>query len=116
MTNEKIIQILYTYSAGEFIPKNPFPSCICDIYLDKNNRVWIVDVESLHLKVDFLLFDKDELNADSNSVDSFVPSLKICERSADIRSKHDTSCRGPIDAIDLISMDMKMLSSLGENI
>lgn len=73
-----------------------------DVYIDKKDRVWLLDFNVWGVQTDSLLFDWEELT--STSVDD-TPSIRVVEDD-ELAVHHDplASYRAPIDTIDLATM------------
>lgn len=79
----------------------PYVSFICDLYVDKAGKCWIIDFGELNEEADLLLYTWGELcgpdNVDRNS-DLF--ELRIVETSDQIIS-HSIANSGPLEAVDI---------------
>ena len=89
----------------------PFDSFVCDIYVDKNSKCWIVDFNCFSDDTDALLFEWNQLQEMANDYtyeeceNSF--ELKIVETSDQIIPTDAGVSRGPIDAIEVASGNVK---------
>lgn len=75
---------------------------VFDVYIDKNDRVWLVDFNLYHTRTDALLFEWEEIEALSSS-DTLLPTIKIVENENEVHYDPLASYRAPIDTVDLAS-------------
>ena len=116
MTTEKMIfrsQILDFYD--DYIYDN-FPgngNYSFDVYIDKKERIWLVDFNVWGSRTDSLLFTWDEIltmtmdaseSQDDSILDNRRPEIRVVETANEIHHDPLASYRAPIDTVDLASM------------
>mmetsp|Transcript_25668 Transcript_25668/g.62886 ORF Transcript_25668/g.62886 Transcript_25668/m.62886 type:complete len:408 (-) Transcript_25668:66-1289(-) len=85
-----------------------------DLYLDKKDRVWILDFNPWSQSTDSLLFEWSELltmddeeadvGDDEDDEPQLLPDFRIVETNQQVRQDPLASYRAPIDTVDLASM------------
>jgi len=98
---------------------------VFDIYVDKNNRVWLIDFNLWNIQTDALLFNWEELvdmiPGQSNGVEDTTvqqlmetndakPEIRIVNTENEVRHDPLSSYRGPVDAVNLASDKSGVLS------
>ena len=86
---------------------------VFDVYIDKQDRVWLLDFNVWGKQTDPLLFSWDELSSiasleaeehDALTHDNRRPEIRVVETVNQIHQDPLASYRAPIDAVDLASM------------
>lgn len=86
---------------------------VFDVYIDKQDRVWLLDFNVWGKQTDPLLFSWDELSSiasleseeqDDSSLENRRPVIRVVETANQIHQDPLASYRAPIDAVDLASM------------
>ena len=90
------------YASGQDIPNYVF-----DVYVDKNDRVWLIDFNLYHTRTDALLFTWEEIQSIASSLASLgeesMPKMRIVENENEVHYDPLASYRAPIDTVDLAS-------------
>ena len=100
---------LYDFITNTILDVNrcPFDSFVCDVYVDKNNKCWIIDFNNFSDDTDSLLFEWNQLRDMANSCSDAECErnfeLKLVETSDQIIPNDAGVSRGPIDAIEVAS-------------
>jgi hypothetical protein len=90
---------------------------VFDVYVDKNERVWLIDFNLWSTRTDGLMFtwkelvkfadesDEDQANDDLGviNIDNTRPNMRVVMNENEIHSDPLASYRAPIDAVDLAS-------------
>lgn len=86
---------------------------VLDVYIDKQERVWLLDFNVWGTQTDALLFSWDELlriasreteEQDDSSLENQRPEIRVVETANEIHHDPLASYRAPIDAVDLASI------------
>ena len=86
---------------------------VFDVYIDKQERVWLLDINVWGSQTDALLFSWDDLVSiasqetdehDDSSQENRRPEMRIVETANEIHHDPLASYRAPIDTVDLASM------------
>ncbi len=95
---------------------------VFDIYMDKNERIWLIDFNLWSLRTDALLFTWEELIATANdplcgqnqteakihdsditSIENVMPEMRVVMNENEVHYDPLASYRAPIDTVDLAS-------------
>ena len=87
---------------------NRLQNYVFDVYIDRRNRVWIVDFNVWSIQTDALLYTWEELvdikiPPDSVEVPTDWPELRVVENALEVRQDPLASYRAPIDTVNLAS-------------
>jgi D123 len=92
---------------------NQLSQYVFDIYLDKSDRVWLLDFNVWSIQTDSLLYTWEELVdmpipllvGDDDDVvgDRDFPQLRVVERALEVRHDPLASYRAPLDTVTLAS-------------
>ena len=94
--------------------KGRVPHYCFDVYVDKKNKVWLLDFNVWGHQTDALLFAWDELmtlaqpsqqQQDNASSSSNIVDFRVVEGDREIRHDPLASYRAPIDTLDLVTMN-----------
>ncbi|CAJ1965257.1 unnamed protein product [Cylindrotheca closterium] len=110
-----LVDFFYDYVRKQFAD-GTIENYVVDLYLDKKDRVWILDFNPWSQSTDSLLFewselltmDDEEVDCDDDSGNDeelrLLPDFRIVETNQQVRQDPLASYRAPIDTIDLASM------------
>lgn len=111
-----LVDFFYDYVRKRFA-KGTIENYVVDLYLDKKDRVWILDFNPWSQSTDSLLFEWSELltmdDEEADGVDDddddddeppLLPDFRIVETNQQVRQDPLASYRAPIDTVDLASM------------
>lgn len=76
---------------------------VFDIYIDKSERVWLLDFNVWSVQTDALLFEWEELVELELPVDTELPELRLVETALEVRQDPLSSYRAPVDTVELAS-------------
>lgn len=76
---------------------------VFDVYLDKSERVWLLDFNVWSIQTDALLFEWEELIHMDLPLDTELPELRIVETALEVRQDPLSSYRAPVDTVELAS-------------
>ena len=96
------------------ITRAPFNSFVCDVYIDKENKLWIVDFNIFDESTKSLLFNWEELRSFSNveaRINEFA-EFRLVSSSDDIIPNDAGISRGPIDAVNFIGKDLNAFKNI----
>jgi len=81
----------------------PYSSFICDIYVDKAKKCYILDINDFSVKTESLLYTWEELLSASTEREAYTDAfeLRVVESSDQIIPSSATSSFGPIEAVDV---------------
>ena len=87
------------------VMENRFPSSnyVFDVYIDKKERVWLLDFNVWGSQTDPLLFEWEELMSLAEEETSF-PEIRVVETELEIHHDPLASYRAPIDVIELATV------------
>ncbi|OEU21530.1 D123-domain-containing protein [Fragilariopsis cylindrus CCMP1102] len=78
---------------------------VMDIYIDKKDRIWILDFNPWSTNTDSLLYDWNELTSMDNDDDHDEDRIRITEAGgSQVKPDPLSSYRAPIDTVNLASM------------
>ena len=77
---------------------------VFDTYIDKKNRVWLVDLNVWGRRTDALLFTWAELMSMNASALPNGPEMRVVETERQVRADPLASYRAPIDTVHIASM------------
>lgn len=82
-----------------------FPSAnyVFDVYIDKKERIWLLDFNVWGSQTDSLLFEWEELMSLAEEETSF-PEIRVVETELEIHHDPLASYRAPIDVIELAAV------------
>lgn len=103
-TDKFLMQSLITEFFDEVI-RNQFAqgsiaNYVFDVYVDKNERVWLIDFNVWGRRTDPLLYDWSELM----ELDTDIPEIRVVQVEKEVRTDPLASYRAPIDTIHIASM------------
>lgn len=110
LKNEKdsILDLIVNFYLRCIRPKFLLQKFVFDCYVDKNQKVFLIDFNVWGQSTDSLLYDWEELN-DYCFSENHCTIFRLVENEGEVRHNPLASYRAPIDAIDLAS------DSLGAN-
>jgi hypothetical protein len=79
------------------------PNYIFDAYIDKQEKVWLLDFNVWGRRTDTLLFTWDELQTMDSGDDDTV-EIRVVETEKQVRGDPLASYRAPIDAVHIASL------------
>ena len=82
---------------------NKVKNYVFDVYLDKSERVWLLDFNVWSIQTDALLFEWEELVDMDLPVDTNLPELRVVETALEVRQDPLSSYRAPTDTVELAS-------------
>jgi hypothetical protein len=90
----------------ETVMEEQFPSCsyVFDVYIDKKERVWLLDFNVWGSQTDPLLFEWEELQSLGDERVSF-PEIRVVDTEREVHHDPLASYRAPIDTIELAAMN-----------
>ena len=90
--------------------KGTIANYVWDAYIDKNEKVWILDFNVWSPRTDALLFEWDELQG--LDIDA-PPTIRVVETGKQVRADPLASYRAPIDTVHVASMTSSSLPESG---
>ena len=113
---DRVREILHefcaTYIYAHFA-QGTIPNYVVDLYVDKDDQVWIVDFNPWSAHTDALLYDWEELIAREDEDDEddatthhdvVLAELRVAESEQAVRPDPLANYRAPIDTVDLATM------------
>ena len=82
---------------------NQLPNYVFDVYIDKSDRVWLLDFNVWSIQTDALLYTWEELvdmELPLNDSDEW-PELRVVETALEVRQDPLASYRAPMDTVEL---------------
>jgi len=76
---------------------------VVDVFLDKKDRIWVIDFNPWARTTDSLLYEWSELTSMDDEMDD-DEGIRIAESEGEVRQDPLASYRAPIDTVDLASM------------
>ena len=104
-TREQLLDFYEDYIHKRFA-NGTISNYVVDVYLDQQDRAWILDFNIFGRSTDSLLFDWSELmtmDHDDNDPED-DPIFRIVETANQVRADPLASYRAPIDTVDLATM------------
>lgn len=77
----------------------PLSSYVFDVYMDKKDRVWLVDINVWGQQTDGLLFSWEELA----EMDASRFDFRVVDRAVNVQAHPLSNYRAPVDVLDLAS-------------
>lgn len=82
----------------------PLANYVFDVYIDKKERVWLLDFNVWGTQTDCLLFTWDELVSMVGGDESRYPEMRVVETEREVHHDPLASFRAPIDTIELAAV------------
>ena len=102
---DRVREILHefceTYIYANFA-QGTIPNYVVDLYVDKDDQVWIIDFNPWSAHTDALLYDWEELIARDD--EDVVAEIRVAESEQAVRPDPLANYRAPIDTVDLATM------------
>lgn len=83
--------------------KFPLPNYVFDVYIDKKERVWLLDFNVWGAQTDELLYTWEEL-VNMNGEEANYPEMRVVETEREVHHDPLASYRAPIDTIELAAV------------
>ena len=104
---DEIEDTIYAFVTSKVICDTfPLQSFICDLYVDKDSKCWVVDFNEYSACSDTLLFTWEELKSLEGMLTEVSGSdfeLRVVETSRQIIAQDAGLSRGPIESVDIAS-------------
>lgn len=100
-TQERILDSICSFFREHVQSIFELSSFIMDVYLDRSDRVWIVDMNPFSDTSLPLLFSWDELREYALTSTAISPLLRVIESPVAVQPRHDLIHRLPTDIVDL---------------
>jgi hypothetical protein len=85
--------------------KFPLANYVFDVYIDKKERVWLLDFNIWGTQTDSLLYSWDELmSMTGGDEECNYPEMRVIETEREVHHDPLASYRAPIDTIELAAM------------
>lgn len=100
-TQERVLDSICSFYREHVDSVFELSTFIMDVYLDRLDRVWIVDMNPFSDTSVPLLFTWDELREYAESSTAASPLLRVIESTVAVQPRHDLIHRLPTDIVDL---------------
>jgi len=82
----------------------PLANYVFDVYIDKKERVWLLDFNVWGTQTDSLLYTWDELVHMVGGEEANYPEMRVVETEREVHHDPLASYRAPIDTIELAAV------------